>query len=565
MFHRAHALFALPIAVGACTTPSDMQSLLQSIPPVLDQEWHAGPDVHVAETGPARFVKLLHEDFDHDRAKELVAFIDTFYRAPANEGYDAVLDRVADELSAIGFGGDDPRFGLEFIEGASELAWTPVSAELVLLVYGEEARVLHSFDESPDVDRVMLPVNAPTCDVEGDVALHLDEVKKGMILVTDVSASQVLRRAQSRGAVAVVSASLADFNEDPRGMRRHLDAIQFRTLDPGDALPVAQISRRSLHAIEAAVQRAAARKRRVRLHFKAEVVREERPLRTLVATVVGAERPDEAVAVVSHVQEPGACDNATGVAGLVESARSLARLLRTGKLSWPDRTLVFIWGDEFRQSESWLAETEMTPIAGISSDMTGQSKDTGAIALLERTPDPGALFTLPPDEHTPWGAGEIDSENLVPNGFAVIARCAIVDVGLLEGGSWPCRDHPWEGGSDHDVFIARGVPAVLFWHFTDFTYHTSLDRMEFVDAEEMRRTAVAILATGLAMADPEPGDLDRYVKSVEHERLVRVAAAQEVENEQLEALWELWCRGAREWLRKHCLGVDEQIPDPDDR
>jgi hypothetical protein len=264
--------------------------------------------------------------------------------------------------------------------------------------------------------------------------------------------------------------------------------------------------------------------------------------------------------MVSHIQELGANDNASGVAGLLEGARSLAELLEAEKLPWPQRSLVFIWGDEFRQTSTWLEHTSLTPVAGISSDMTGQSKETGAIALLERMPDPGALYTLPPDAHTPWGAGEVDSENLKPAGLAVIARCAMIDVGLIEGGNWDCADHPWEGGSDHDIFNDAGVPAVLFWHFTDFTYHTSLDRMGFLDPTEMRRTGVAILATALAVADPEPADLDRYLKSLAIEEEVRVAAAEEVEDEKLVALWRLWCRGARNWLRKECLGIDEDLP-----
>jgi aminopeptidase YwaD len=514
----------------------------------------------VAPTGPARFVQPQYDRFDKESAHQLTEFIDGFYRAPANEGYDAVVDRVVDELAAAGFEEGEGRLRWEIITGPPEPAWTPVSAELVLLADGEKPRTLHGFAEPGDVDRAMLPVNSPACDVEGDVALHLDQVKKGMILVTDVDASQVLRRAKARGAAAVISASLADFNEDTSGQERHLDAIQFRTLSVTNDMPVAQISRNTLLLIEAASQRAAVRKRKVRLSFKADVLREERPMRTLVATIVGAERPKEAFAMVSHIQELGACDNASGVAGLLEGARSLAELLEAEKLPWPQRSVVFIWGDEFRQSSTWLANTSRTPVAAISSDMTGQSKDTGAIALLERMPDPGALYTLPPDAHTPWGAGEVDSENLRPAGLAVIARCAMVDVGLIEGGNWKCADHPWEGGSDHDIFNEAGVPAVLFWHFTDFTYHTSLDRMDFLDPEEMRRTGVAILATALAVADPEPADLDRYLKSLAIEEQVRVAAAEDVENEELVALWRLWCLGARDWLRKECLGIDEDLP-----
>ena len=266
--------------------------------------------------------------------------------------------------------------------------------------------------------------------------------------------------------------------------------------------------------------------------------------------------------MVSHVQEPGACDNASGVAGLAESVRALVEALREKKLPWPDRSLVFLWGDEFRQSECWLDSTDMKPIVGISSDMTGQSKETGAHPYLERNYDPGAIKWIEPDFHTPWGAGQVSAEEIKPNGLAVIARCAMADVSLLEGGTWKTFEHPFEGGSDHDRFLKRGIPAVLFWHFTDFTYHTSLDRMQFVDADEMRRTGIALLATGLAVASAGPGDLDRYVKSLELERLLRLQKCEAFEDIDLAEMWDTWCVGTREWLRNLCLGIDEKIPQP---
>jgi hypothetical protein len=189
---------------------------------------------------------------------------------------------------------------------------------------------------------------------------------------------------------------------------------------------------------------------------------------------------------------------------------------------------------------------------------------TGAIALLERMPDPGGVMPLAPDEHTAWGAGEVTGDMVHPNGVAVVARCAMIDVALacatkVEGApdevTWQTADHPWEGGSDHDVFNAAGIPGVLFWHFTDFTYHTSLDRMEMVDGEELRRSEVTLGATLLAIADPKPGDLKRYLVSLGHERIVRVESARKAEEEGLAMAWLEWERGAATWLRAECLGI----------
>jgi hypothetical protein len=517
---------------------------------------HRGPAVAHAETGPARFVAKLFEEFRTERAMASVRFADGFFRAPASPGYDAVLDHIEAELRQAGFG-SDPRLVLEILQhSAPGPAWTPKSARLTLFVERSEV-VLHAFDAADDRERTMLPVHSPSADVSGRVTLSLVDLKPGDVFVTDAGARQVLERARSAGAVAVVSASLQPFNVDPSGKERHLDAIQFREVPPGTSVPVCQISQRSFAKIREAVESGA----EVRLGLVAEVEVEQRTLRTLCATVRGAKRPEEAIAMSSHVQEPGACDNATGLAGLLESARGLARLLQAGELPWPDRSLVFLWGDEYRQTEMWLASTQLKPVAGISSDMTGQAHTTGAIALLERHPDPGAVTTLPPDEHTPWGAFEVESEWVRPNGLSVIARCALADVAVQAGG-WKTAEHPWEGGSDHDVYVKMGVPALLFWHFTDFTYHTNLDRLEFVDAEEIRRTGTALLATALAVADPKPEDLMRYLDSLQIEEGVRVDAADAVDNQDAVEAWKDWCYGARMWLRQQCLGPAAEEPPP---
>lgn len=526
----------------------------------LDQEWHQGPSVAVDSTGPARFVGGLMRAFDVDRAMETVAYTDRFYRAPANDGYLAVLDHVRARLEEAGFGGEDERFELREILTEMEVpSWTPRSGSIALHVAGAAPEVLYTFSDGTEHDRTILPLGSPSCDVVGRICLNLDEIHEGDVFVTNANLNQVYSRAMTRGAAAVISSFLPPYNIDPTGADRHLDAVRYLRLSEPAELPVAQISANAYARISAAVLADP----EARLEFQADVGLEQRPMRTLVAAIRGAVRPDECVVSAAHIQEPGAGDNASGVGGQVEGAIATANLLRSDLLDWPDRTLVFIWGDEFEQTRVWIDDTERTAIAGVSSDMVGNSPSkTGARALLERMPDPGALYPILPDEHTPWGAGQVDRSMVNPSGLAVIARCAMIDVGLHAGG-WDSADHPWEGGSDHDVFIDRGIPAVLIWHFTDFSYHTSLDRMDMVDGAELERTQVAILATMLAVADPQPKDLDRYVRSAELERALRVARAEaEGDRDHVVAAWESWTRGAIGWLRSECLGIpmDEATP-----
>lgn len=544
------------VVLAACGTPSEqklrhLRDEIEAGPPPSVSAGHDGPGVAPAATGTGRFVRFLLPAFRRDRAMRTATLADGYYREPGNEGYEAVIDHVHDELEKIGFGKRD-MLRLEVFETEmSSPAWTPRRGSVVLRVEGSPDRTLHGFSRPEDRDRTILPKNAPSANVEGPAVLGFDRARAGCVIVlAEPFSPDLLRRAKDAGAVAVLSSALAPYNVDPTPAARHLDAVAYASVPADCPLPVAMISPRSA----AVVRDALSGRKEVRIALEAEVELADRPLRTVVATVEGTREPDDAVVLPAHVQEPGACDNASGVATLLEDARVLAELLEKGDLEYPQRSIAFVFGEEMEQSRVWLEKSGRTAIAAIAVDMTGESKkETGAEALLERGPDPGAVEPLPPDAHTAWGSSEVDANSLAPNGLSVIARCALVDVGGMTK-SWKSREHPYEGGSDHSVFAERGIPAVLFWHFPDFAYHTSLDRMPHVDADEMRRMGGAILATALGVADARPFDMDRYLASLATEQRLRVDACEKAARDSAIPSWKNWCRGARLWLADLCLG-----------
>jgi len=560
---RAAAALSAIVWTAACAGPSEqklreLSNRLEASAPPSVLAGHAGPAVTAATTGTARFSRFVFPAFRSDRALDTARFADRYYREPGNEGFDAVIDHVRTELEQIGYGRREG-LRLEVIETPMKApAWTPRSARIVLRRAGASDRILHEFARPEDRDRTMLPKNAPSARVEGPVALGIDRAAAGSVVVTaDPPSRELLARARDAGAACVLSAALAPYNVDPTPAQRHLDAIQYASVPVDCPLPVAMISSRSLAAIQEA-----ARQKDLRIAFDAVVETAERPLRTVVATVEGAEEPGDAVVLAAHVQEPGACDNASGVATLLEDARVLATLLERGDLEIPRRSIAFVWGEEMEQSRVWLEKSGRKAIAAVAVDMTGESKkETGADALLERMPDPGAVDPLPPDAHTAWGSSPIDAASLIPDGLSVIARCALIDVGELAT-NWTTREHPYEGGSDHSVFQDRGVPAVLFWHFPDFAYHTSLDRMSHVDRDEMRRTGSAVLVTALAVADARPFDMDRYLESLRIERALRLAACAKDSKDATAELWKNWFQAARLRIAALCLGAPRAAKAP---
>ena len=93
---------------------------------------------------------------------------------------------------------------------------------------------------------------------------------------------------------------------------------------------------------------------------------------------------------------------------------------------------------------------------------------------------------------------------------------------------------------------------MLFWSFTDFAYHTSLDRLSHVDPKVLRRMSVAVVATALAVADPAPDDADRYLATLAFDRKLRLGAAREAGHDQTVDRWTTWFGGAEKWLRDLC-------------
>ncbi len=292
-------------------------------------------------------------------------------------------------------------------------------------------------------------------------------------------------------------------------------------------------------------------------------------LPTVIAEIPGTDSnpviANQRVVYGAHVQEPGACDNATGVATLLEMVRSMKHLIDTGALPAPRRTMTFIWGNETIMGSLWKGqnpEAFASTQIFIDLDMVGEdSTKTGGPMRIEKMPDPSARYKyqldkLPadpaptptqflrqPDSHTLWGAGSL---KFWPYPGHYLNDTYFYAANKVKAGSphFNVVGNPWEGGSDHDTFLWNqddGVynpkPAVLTWHFTDYVYHSSEDTMDKVSKREMHDVGVTSILAGydVALADVDSAD-----KTID---IVKAAADQrfgwEEDNTKAHLLWAL--------------------------
>jgi hypothetical protein len=475
--------------------PPAIPAGMRDLPPPGDRR-----DDAVSETSLTAAMEAMSGVFDPDEAMKLLAAIDPYYRVRGNHGYQRSLERVMILLRAAGFSTSGAESGArdtaEFRDfGPVEPAWTPLHARLALVTEPEET-VLHAFEDESGSERTFLCVNSFATRPEGIVAplARYDaskpaDVFAGTVVYGDQRAEVLFERAvQQGGALGVISSYLPAYNapeENP-------DSIRYSTI-PYDE---------ERHGFGLNVSREAARRIEEQLESRVTYVRvtigtrfEEVRGRTVLATIGGTLPTAGTVALVGHLDEPGANDNGSGIATMAAMAAGYVRAIRAGTLPRPRRSITFIFGTEFECSREWLATRLGAVDLGLVIDMVGEDQaKTGAVALVERMPDPGAIWDrLPLDEHTEWGRSDALRESDLTGSFLNDYVMQAMRIRAAQTG-WTVRSNPFEGGSDHESFLERGVPAVLLWHFTDQYYHTSLDTLDKVDPAEMQHVAVATLA-----------------------------------------------------------------------
>jgi len=453
---------------------------------------------------------LVAERYAGDSAFRTVAFLDQFVRWPGNRGFDASIAHLAERLEAAGYVREDRATPADRLTYRVERypmqqpAWEPIDASLSIVGEAEPLLRFATNRNMLTTNSNATPAGGITVDVvdagKGSVP-ELDKLDvRGKVVYVESGAGRVFAEAvQKRGALGVIGYSL------PAYLRasKHVNSIQFGSV-PRDTTGRGWgiLLSYAAHArMRAALDAAARSGTPVRVQVKADVRWTPNAVeQAVVAEVRGSVNPAERFVFSAHVQEPGANDNASGVGAQVEMARVAAQLVR-GRQVDPARTITFLWGLEIRSTDRYITQDSMRAkgiLWGVSLDMVGEdTKKTGGTFLIEKMPDPSAIWTRGDDKHSEWGGDPITKAQLTPHYFNDVVLGRALEQAATNG--WVVRTNPFEGGSDHTPFLRAKKPGLLLWHFTDEFYHTDGDRIEMVSAEELRNVGITALVTGLAL------------------------------------------------------------------
>jgi aminopeptidase YwaD len=475
----------------------------------------------------ARDFTLVRAEYSGRNALDVVAFMDHYFRVPGNTGFNASLDRVRDMLRRAGYEAEStaaPGARLTYRIETRPLSgptWEPVDATLG--IEGARAPLLQYA-----TNRNMLAINSYSTPAGGTTAplvfagqgsaAELDAANvSGKVVLVQGPVRRVFTAAVTeRGAVGVLGYSMPAYTQPDV----HPTSIQFTQI-PLDSVHkrwAMPLSKATYDSLRAALDRGP-----VNVHVRTDARIYPSVERTLIAEVLGSVSADERFVFSAHVQEPGANDNASGVGTQAEMARTLAALLKRRDID-PGRTITMIWGNEIEQTRNYLAGDSVRTRDihwGVSLDMTGEdTKKTGGTFLIEKMPDPSAVWTRGDDHHTEWGGSPVPVAMLRPHYFNdfILDRC--LDQAAATG--WVVNTNPYEGGSDHTPYIQYHKPGLLFWHFTDVYYHTDGDRLPMVSPDEMKNVGVAALVSALTLTAADGATARALVTQVEGDGRARL-------------------------------------------
>jgi aminopeptidase YwaD len=388
----------------------------------------------------------------------------------------------------------------------SHLAWHVEAASLwevqpehtLLGDWATEPIRLADYSHTADADAPLVDVGQGTSDAD-----YAGKDVRGKIVLADGVLAVVQRMAvMQHGAVGIVSdmpnQTTAWSGLDTSIVRwGHLDAL----LPNGFAFMASRATAAALR-----VHLAAGRPVTLGAHVKAEVTNGHWTVVT--ATIPGTDPHAGEVVYSCHLdhQRPGANDNASGCVTILEAARVLNRLIASGKLPRPARTLRFIWGPEVEGTMAFLSEhpdIRRSLRADVHMDMVGGDPYKNK-SILHVTETPWSLPSFVTD------VGELFAETIRAGATAYAEDGNHPEAAVLEdrNGAPGTRNEfladrtPYAEGSDHDDYDSStiAVPSLYLRDWPDIYIHTDHDTLEQIDATKLRRVALLGAASGYTYA-----------------------------------------------------------------
>ena len=241
------------------------------------------------------------------------------------------------------------------------------------------------------------------------------------------------------------------------------------------------------------------------------------------ARITGTDPSLPAVVFTCHVQEEkfSANDDASGCANVLEIGRAINRLIDTGMIERPRRTLRFWFANEI-SGPYWYFRTfpeERDQImVNLHEDMVGAKQTEGSrVQHIIRSPHHHASYLADVVQSIAEAVIHGNSGYLAAGQAGSpypFSRPIYSRLGTRDG--YRAEVVPNFNNSDHMVFNDGiiGIPAVGFINWPDDYIHSSDDDLWQIDPTQLKRNAFIVAASGLYLAYAGPDDVGTLVAEV---------------------------------------------------
>lgn len=270
-----------------------------------------------------------------------------------------------------------------------------------------------------------------------------------------------------------------------------------------------------------------ARDEPIQLQAHVQARRHDGHYQIVTARIRGADPrlADQEIAFSCHLDHPhpGANDNASGCATILEVARTYATLIRDGRLARPARSLRFIWPPEIEGTTILLnARPDLASrlVAVVHMDMVGGGPETKAVFHVTRSP--ASLPTFVSDVALAFG--EFVNEQSLAHASGESVRHPLVEPG---GGKEPllAQMSEFNSGSDNEVFTDGSfrIPAIYLNDWPDRYIHTNRDVPANIDPTKLKRAAFIGAASAWYLANLDAAHVDGLASLLERRQVERTS------------------------------------------
>ena len=466
-------------------------------------------------------IKALADEISGVIAKDTITELARSHRVQASSGFARAAGYIASRAREYGLqnvqiehfpaDGQKTYYTLKSTPGweveRAEL-WETSPNKAKVADYDEMRVALADYSQSADVVGQLIDVGAGASpfDYEGK------EVR-GKIVLAGGSVAAVHKLAcDERGAAGVLSSMQ---NQVTAWSGDYVDNVRWGHLSPYNSSNKFAFMISLRKAREFRERLAAGQK--ITLHALVKAEMKPSNYDVVTAVIPGSDLAGEEIIFSCHLchQKPGANDNASGAAAILEIARTLMTLINRGDIEKPRRTIRFIWPPEIAGTVAYLAfhpDIVSRMKAVIHLDMVGGDHAITK-AVLHTTHTPASLPSCVN------AVADVFTEYVIEGSQRAAAGGGFEDALISPEGSkesFFADMGPYTMGSDHDVYEEGTfrIPAIYLADWPDVFIHTNNDLPSNIDPTKIKRSSFIAAASGYFLARAGSADAARLADLV---------------------------------------------------